>query len=1114
MQLPSFLNEIGWGRSRVSFDIEMPDPEIARKSRKPFPSLFCRGPPIKLYSTMRRLGVEMSADSGNKKSPAERYIETYLALSTQEAADATTDSQLASIVVSLTEKIVRRPIGAIVDVGCGQGALLQRLTEIPEFLSNDKWVYIGIDEEKSISKIQELARRYKINRRVEVYELDEFYTDWPKVPDHQIIVCRNVLHELRISDTATLLHKVAHAMRPNDVFLLQDLLKFPVSERHNACWIPDELKACLQEIGYSPQFASVQATGSGNAYFNIVSLIGENEAADFSAAQAAVCSARYRQWQTWMELEKQSAAGLKDREEIVEALDIDLQVTSLTRQLRDVGRIEAVLAPDIERRVRAAEFTHLVENRVTVGLQSSFQVQERVHFRERGVQLNLLEEFLRSSAKLAVVHGGGGCGKTTLVHRLLATRSYEKLVVEIDGRRVKSAWSFIETLFSQVGIRLAPEQLSVLGNLSVNNIEPTLRRFLNEAGRKLILFYDNFNEILNAGGDVLDPELLSILTIMLSKDRIKMILGSRHEYAPRKIVEAAAEAPVTVRVGRYAADQTVINILDDYFNRSASGLTEYPQSLLDAIDRHPLITSLAAQALQKEGSSLLLDQSFIAELTNKLRDQLWGRIVDPLARPAVHAAGSLRVAVPVALLEGLVEKGAIFAAQEQEVVYSQPDPRWTTLWTTLGLFKLKPELKDGGDSLNEDQTQRFSAIDHSKAASLYRSIYRIDDDPKWIRESYYHQLLSVDDDMRGLSEGLGNYYYDELVGSADYHFLRSRNFQAALNLYNHARDIRLLKQSSEMRRASCLIRVGEKQSGLKAYQELVEESPNHLGIKTSHVDAVLYRHEFEEASRILTSYGLNHDSDWVEWQWGRTHLGLDNYEKAISFLSRIVGTPDPDSHYYIYLARALDYAGDFEAALGTLSAAQKKFQRDLGVNTAYGVQLQRMGRNNDAKDVLQPLFEKIADNISAASALVKIEIENGSISNARSIIRQSERATPANLQNLVVSVQADVFVAEGHPEVALARLATVTEPDPIICSATLEAHRASIAVQGGSGEAIRKARNFRIHERYQLNARVQLAAARLALTTQDRNAWAEAISNLGRTRLAHTALDALKSQWP
>jgi len=836
--------------------------------------------------------------------------------------------------------------------------------------------------------------------------------------------------------------------------------------------------------------------------------------ASLAEVEACVARARFRQWQTWMAIESSTPADLPERDELINALDIDLQVTALTRQLHDVGYIAAVLAPAVERRVRTAEFFRVVEKGIQNGLSSSFEIEERVHFRERGAQLTVLEEFLRGTGKLAVVHGGAGYGKTTLVQRLLATRGYGTLIVQIDGRRTKSAWAFLEELFSQVGIRLAPEQLSVLGNLTMESVMPAVRGFLNKASQNLILFYDNFDQAVGAEGEMQDSDLLSILLAILSKDRIKVILASRKEYPPRKIIESIAEVPTKIRVGRYATDETVINILDDYFDRSTSGLVEYPRSLLDAIDRHPLITSLAARALHQEGVKLLLDQSFIDELTNKWREELWGRIVSSDAREAVVASASLRTPVPLVVLESLAAKSSISAAKEEEAIYPQKDARWDQLWSTLGLFKLKNNIFESVfDEPSENLPSQFPA-DHSRIASLYRSIYRIDDDPKWIRESYFHQLLSVDRNLRAFSEGVGSYYYDELVGSADYHFMRSKKFEEALELYTHALEIRPLRQLSEMRRASCLIRVGKMAEGKQAYQDLIESYPDLLGIKTSHIDALLYRREYEQASQALIQYDLKHDSEWVEWQWGRTHLGLDNYESAIGYLSKITVVPDSDSHYFIHLARALDYAGDFKGALSILRAARAKFGADIGVATALGVELERHGEIDEAVAILRPLLERHSDNVQAALALAKIEIDTGSIGKARQLALQAHAAAPSAFRPLAICIQSDVDVAEGHPEIALARLEKVSEPEPLVVIAKLEALRAAV-LSGSAGDSLfQRAQRFEVPDRYQFNARVQLSHARLGLALANQSIWDRAIGNLTRTRLDATTLSEIQEQWP
>lgn len=200
--------------------------------------------------------------------------------------------------------------------------------------------------------------------------------------------------------------------------------------------------------------------------------------------------------------------------------------------------------------------------------------------------------------------------------------------------------------------------------------------------------------------------------------------------------------------------------------------------------------------------------------------------------------------------------------------------------------------------------------------------------------------------------------------------------------------------------------------------------------------------------------------------------------------------------------------------MDTLKTASRKFPKEVGVRTALGVELQRHGEEEEAEAILNPLLEGQGDNIQAASALVKIAIRRGAIGTARSIIRQAEGFAPVTLRSLVLCVKADVDVAEGHPEVAIARLAKASDPDPLICVATLEALSSAVEGYGSGSEPVRKARAFRVPERYEHNARVQIAQARLALALNDRAMWDRALDMLSRTRIDPTDVGRLEDEWP
>jgi hypothetical protein len=178
-----------------------------------------------------------------------------------------------------------------------------------------------------------------------------------------------------------------------------------------------------------------------------------------------------------------------------------------------------------------------------------------------------------------------------------------------------------------------------------------------------------------------------------------------------------------------------------------------------------------------------------------------------------------------------------------------PDRRWGELLSPLGLFR-----KRSGTDLSPAtaaEIEKASGIDHGLIADRFAALYREDDDPKWIRESYYHRMLSGQMGGLGLSEFAGRYYRTELVASAHYCFERHRDYATALQLYDAAVTLGAVDEGAMMRRASSMIRVGKSEAGNAEYSRLVQEYPENIGIRRSHVDALLYRKEFEKARSNL-----------------------------------------------------------------------------------------------------------------------------------------------------------------------------------------------------------------------------------------------------------------------
>lgn len=161
----------------------------------------------------------------------QRYLNTYLEPApVQEPVDASTDPQLSTLITTLLEEAMKSPEGALFDIGCGKGTLLERLAGSSEFV-NSNWAYVAVDFDEMLAEVQAVARQKRLNRRVELLSVDDFYKQWPDLPRPHIYFCRNVLHELTISQTADLFRRLSDKRKDGELVFIQDLMNFQEGAR-------------------------------------------------------------------------------------------------------------------------------------------------------------------------------------------------------------------------------------------------------------------------------------------------------------------------------------------------------------------------------------------------------------------------------------------------------------------------------------------------------------------------------------------------------------------------------------------------------------------------------------------------------------------------------------------------------------------------------------------------------------------------------------------------------------------------------------------------------------------------------------------------------------------
>jgi predicted Zn-dependent protease len=377
----------------------------------------------------------------------------------------------------------------------------------------------------------------------------------------------------------------------------------------------------------------------------------------------------------------------------------------------------------------------------------------------------------------------------------------------------------------------------------------------------------------------------------------------------------------------------------------------------------------------------------------------------------------------------------------------------------------------------------------------------------------------LEGDPSRMAAGTGSYYRTELIASANYCFDRRRQYRTALDLYNAADRIEPLEEGAAMWRASSMVRIsGLLEEGNAEYARLVWDYPGNIGMKRSHVDALLAVEQYEMARSKLDEYNLKAaENDWHAQQWGRVRLGLHEYEEAIAIFTRLRDKNPGDPFLVTYLARALQQFGDLDGAITVLETGLEDFPDNVSITTSLATNLERSRRHDSrAKDMLQRLFDTNHANARAALSLVRLLRREDAVEAARTVMRKlMEADVIRSMRPFMHMAQAELLMAQKRPASAAAYIRdnlTDDESPGLLIDALLEA--ADDAQDPDVRDAfMREAAQVQVPGRLRHNVPVQVDRAKLGTRLGNREMFDEAIANLSETRIDRAELERLKSQF-
>lgn len=932
----------------------------------------------------------------------------------QDPKDASTDGQLKSLTTFLATTLDHT--GSVLDVGAGRGALLARLVDLEGFKKSDI-EYFAVDDEQHHRDIVGIGLGAGIHKRISVLPLAEFYREWPRLPAGKppIVIIRNVFHELGIRQTAELIHHLVEHLPVGSTVVVQDLAVFPVAEKGNACWDSRRLRSVFESAGFLCTHVD-EPTRSGNLWFNLIATKAAASPASKEAVLQAVVDCRVGQWRAWAESGALTLIELP-RDDRVAKIDFDLQFAALTLQLLDVD--PASVQPLTRKQEQMAAMEAFERALGGVSLADSYDsadIPPVRHFKDRANSQDKLQEFLAGRNPIAAIGGSALMGKSALVQHVLSSFAHRRKMVHVDALSSWSSWNLLESIFSAYGVGVPQEVVGRLQHVQLSTVVESVAAFAARVAPRSILVIDHFERLLGPK-DRIDPELRELLSLWAKVDGAKVILTSRRLVPGGLLPDIVIELDHPP-VGRFPQGFHVENILSMFVP-----LNDFPAAFIEAIDRHPLLAELAGRILEKEGHEALHDPTLQAQLRDKLRNKLMERASTELARPALHALMHTRRAVPRSVAESVAGRVSVAEALETGVAYEFATSSGASLVSCIRGFRFDHAEEDD-QSVLPDHAIRIHETWARHLALHYKTV---DDDPQWLREAYYHTAVSGSPQAL---KAFGRMHRSELQDAGEYWFRRGKDFSNALWAFRRVEELSQdVDPVVKMRIASCLIRTGNAQPGLDMFAELFEQYPEWTGVRSSCVDGLLYLRRFADALRVLQGFvdyaALNSEQDsWHLGQYGRAHLGLQQFSEAVDAFSRQLRL-DRSPVVYRALARAYHRLGRRREAGRVLERGYRDHPDSTAMLAAFASWLQANGAPERAIELLEPVLKSEADNAWIAFAYVQALIACGRADEARRHLDHCGRELTPRFMRL--TVEATVLKAEGHYESALRLLDSSSE---------------------------------------------------------------------------------------
>lgn len=796
----------------------------------------------------------------------------------QQIEDIKGDFQLAGLMTALNKSILSTQTTLIVDIGCGNGVLLAKLSEIDCFKKCPTLQYEGYDLPFQLPKAFENATKLKLLSRVKFNTLDE---DWSlRLKDNCIVVIRNVLHELNLAEISKLFYILCMNLPSNASVFIQDMTTLPVAEKNRCGWIGTHIESVLQSCGMNT-FFTPDISKRGVDIFLIEGKMTcacnktESEIKDMLLharnEQLKILKLKYKQ------LEELPHSDLP-------FLRLNHDITSIILQMGQ--QLDSTENDDIISSLFSLAFKNLSIHDYN-NLRLNYKYPQVKWFQDRGHTIQAIDEFLLSNKSIMHIIGPSNIGKKTVVWEALDKKQHNRLPLYIDFFTGISVFYILESIATQLGIArfLDIEILNVLKTYPTEKLFIAVKDIVKTTAMNTILILSSFENIIDPSHTINSLGIKEFIDQWSSVKGAKIIIESKcsikdfsSDICQIEFVSVFKSRDDSPRFGTYLYSvQLLQEIIPNEYRLQNSEYGGFPLELLKNLDNHPYFLYLAATAIKNnQDIKCLSNPAFIKSITYEIADTLIknSNLTDNEIE-FLYALTLINDGFPLCLIDNIsddpllakkiIEKGLIIKASDVS-------------------YKAISVLKFIDNSLKEKYTNNLIEVKWNKIfCETFNQLYKITSSPIYYRQAQYHAILSGEKIL------VSAYNISEISNCTEIWYKKGYR-QDALWGYQEIKKVRKLFPRELMNEASCLLRTGRIIEGKEAYIRLIGQFPDWHGLRSSFIDSLISSGKCsEEALEKLNLIDDAHRDYYWHRQVARCYKQLNRransyceYEKALN----------------------------------------------------------------------------------------------------------------------------------------------------------------------------------------------------------------------------------------